>query len=268
MIDREKLYRFLLSLKNEDGSFCMHDGGEVDVRASYIAMVCASLTNMMTNELRANVGDFITQCQTYEGGVGSVPGAEAHGGYTFCGLAAMTLLDEADKLNLSSLAHWAVQRQMKVEGGFQGRTNKLVDGCYSFWQGAVFPLLDQVLVTPGMYGPNPDGDINEAWDEADGSWLCDQRALQMYILIAGQRPSGGLRDKPSQSPDYYHSCYVLSGLSITQHNAPYSLPPILNQGLPAEQERNNIIRPVHPVYNVPPHSVQAIKRKFEVPYAP
>lgn len=21
-----------------------------------------------------------------------------------------------------------------VEGGFQGRTNKLVDGCYSFWQ--------------------------------------------------------------------------------------------------------------------------------------
>ena len=23
---------------------------------------------------------------------------------------------------------------MKAEGGFQGRTNKLVDGCYSFWQ--------------------------------------------------------------------------------------------------------------------------------------
>ena len=22
-----------------------------------------------------------------------------------------------------------------------GRTNKLVDGCYSFWQGAVFPIL-------------------------------------------------------------------------------------------------------------------------------
>lgn len=24
--------------------------------------------------------------------------------------------------------------QGKVEGGFRGRTNKLVDGCYSFWQ--------------------------------------------------------------------------------------------------------------------------------------
>lgn len=29
--------------------------------------------------------------------------------------------------------NWVVFRQ-GVEGGFQGRTNKLVDGCYSFWQ--------------------------------------------------------------------------------------------------------------------------------------
>lgn len=25
-----------------------------------------------------------------------------------------------------------------------GRTNKLVDGCYSFWQGGLFPLLQRV----------------------------------------------------------------------------------------------------------------------------
>ena len=25
-----------------------------------------------------------------------------------------------------------------------GRTNKLVDGCYSFWQGGIFPLLQQL----------------------------------------------------------------------------------------------------------------------------
>lgn len=31
-----------------------------------------------------------------------------------------------------------------VEGGFMGRTNKLVDGCYSFWQGGLFPLLQRV----------------------------------------------------------------------------------------------------------------------------
>ena len=35
-------------------------------------------------------------------------------------------------------------RQGLIEGGFMGRTNKLVDGCYSFWQGALFPLLQRV----------------------------------------------------------------------------------------------------------------------------
>jgi protein farnesyltransferase subunit beta len=28
---------------------------------------------------------------------------------------------------------------------------------------------------------------------------------------------GGLRDKPSKMRDYYHSCYNLSGLSVSQH---------------------------------------------------
>lgn len=27
----------------------------------------------------------------------------------------------------------------------QGRTHKLVDSCYSFWVGAIFPLVEQVL---------------------------------------------------------------------------------------------------------------------------
>jgi protein farnesyltransferase subunit beta len=48
-------------------------------------------------------------------------------------------------LDLSRLLHWAVQRQGWVEGGFNGRTNKLVDGCYSFWQGGVFPILQQLM---------------------------------------------------------------------------------------------------------------------------
>jgi prenyltransferase beta subunit len=33
---------------------------------------------------------------------------------------------------------------MTFEGGFQGRTNKLVDGCYSFWVGALIPLIEAV----------------------------------------------------------------------------------------------------------------------------
>ena len=38
---------------------------------------------------------------------------------------------------------------MRQEGGFQGRTNKLVDGCYSFWQGGIFPLMHRLLEDEG-----------------------------------------------------------------------------------------------------------------------
>ena len=49
------------------------------------------------------------------------------------------------------MQRWASSRQMKFEGGFQGRTNKLVDGCYSFWQGALFPLLQFVFAKTGYF---------------------------------------------------------------------------------------------------------------------
>ena len=52
--------------------------------------------------------------QTYEGGLGGEPGNEAHGGYTFCGLAALALVGQATRLDLTryvmrggaSLAGW------------------------------------------------------------------------------------------------------------------------------------------------------------------
>jgi protein farnesyltransferase subunit beta len=48
--------------------------------------------------------------------------------------------------------------------------------------------------------------------------LFHRDALQLWILRCCQVPGrGGLRDKPGKSPDYYHSCYCLSGLSSAQH---------------------------------------------------
>ena len=41
---RKKLYSFLLRMKQPDGSFVMHEGGEVDVRFSKIYLVIYSST--------------------------------------------------------------------------------------------------------------------------------------------------------------------------------------------------------------------------------
>ncbi|KAH0929332.1 hypothetical protein HID58_015059, partial [Brassica napus] len=132
-INREQMACFLRRMKDTNGGFRMHNMGEIDVRACYTAISIASILNIVDDQLTRGLGDYILSCQTYEGGIGGEPGSEAHGGYTYCGLATMILINEVDRLNLDSLMNWVVHRQ-GVEMGFQGRTNKLVDGCYTFWQ--------------------------------------------------------------------------------------------------------------------------------------
>lgn len=92
---------------------------------------------MLTPELVNGVGDYIAKCQTYEGGFSAVIGTEAHAGYAYCGIASLAILNEIDKINLEQLENWACGCQLAFEGGFSGRTNKLVDSCYSHWQGAI-----------------------------------------------------------------------------------------------------------------------------------
>ena len=43
------------------------------------------------------------------------------------------------------------------------------------------------------------------------------RALQGWLLLCCQLPSGGMQDKPGKGRDHYHTCYCLSGLSVAQH---------------------------------------------------
>ncbi|XP_021597512.1 protein farnesyltransferase subunit beta isoform X7 [Manihot esculenta] len=91
-----------------------------------ILIAVPSILNILDDELIKGVGNCILSCQNYEGGIAGEPGSEAHGGFS-----EIYGFDHQDRV---------VFRQ-GVECGFQGRTNKLVDGCYSFWQGGVFALL-------------------------------------------------------------------------------------------------------------------------------
>ncbi|XP_031842772.1 farnesyl transferase beta subunit [Nomia melanderi] len=227
-IDRKALKRFLISLHGEDGSFSLHADGEVDIRGIYCALAVAKLTNVYTPEMFKGSEDWIAKCQTWEGGIGGCPGMEAHGGYTYCGLAALVLLGKTDFCHLKSLLRWIVNKQMRMEGGFQGRSNKVIDGCYSFWQGGVFALIHAILTKQKKV-------FNSNY------WLFNQEALQEYLLICCQHPDGGLLDKPGRYPDMYHTCYALSGLSIAQ-NSP--------QPLIIGPETTNLVEVTHPVYNL------------------
>ncbi|KAH8395525.1 hypothetical protein KR222_000501 [Zaprionus bogoriensis] len=242
-IDRDSLTKFLFSVRDADGSFRLHVDGEIDVRGAYCAISCAKLCNLpepVLKELFAGTGDWIASCQTYEGGFGGAPDLEAHGGYTFCGIAGLALLDEADKCDKKSLLQWTLRRQMSYEGGFQGRTNKLVDGCYSFWVGATIPITQATLVGA---------------DKGMEQTFFDVEALQEYILLCCQKSSGGLIDKPGKPQDLYHTCYTLSGVSIAQHSQSAQSPQVLGDLV-------NELLPTHPLFNIPPKSVAAALSYF------
>ncbi|XP_062151361.1 protein farnesyltransferase subunit beta [Alnus glutinosa] len=272
-INRENVYMFLRRMKDPSGPFRMHDAGEIDVRACYTAISVASVLNILDNELVQNVGDYILSCQTYEGGIAGEPGAEAHGGYTFCGFATMILINEVNRLDLAGLLDWVAFRQGR-ECGFQGRTNKLVDSCYSFWQGGVFALLqrfhsilDEQLALPhsgegdctndsqktGLNASCPVNlnsiGYNFIKQPAETASLFNSLALQQYILLCAQDIAGGMRDKPGKGRDYYHTCYSLSGLSGCQYSSAKDedSPP-----LPSEVmgPYSNLLERIHPIFNV------------------
>lgn len=123
-------------------------------------------------------------CQTYEGGFAASPSSisstfysaftsqapplapsqiafdpptplgEAHGGYTSCAVLASYLLRPFARtqppkriINERALLRWTAHMQAGAAdgGGFKGRSNKLVDGCYGWWVGGSVTCLEALL---------------------------------------------------------------------------------------------------------------------------
>ncbi|KOS19933.1 Protein farnesyltransferase subunit beta [Escovopsis weberi] len=294
VVDRRSMWKWLSMLKQPDGGFQMAIGGEEDVRGAYCAAVIISLLKLPLElwsdspacaaghtGLFSGLAEWIRLCQTYEGGVSAKPGVEAHGAYAFCALGCLSILDAPHRsvgqhLDLPRLLSWLSSRQYAPEGGLSGRTNKLVDGCYSHWVGGCWPLIEASLRGPEGPSAEAEAEAGPGGAEADDS-LFSRNGLIRYILCCCQDMSkrGGMRDKPSRYSDAYHSCYVLSGLSSAQHKwrlvAARAEPTMLlgdewdvTPFARGEQifDEGDRVAPTHPVYVIPPHKVTAIWRYF------
>lgn len=95
--------------------------------------------------------------------------------------------------SMTFLQRWLAMRQMRFEGGFQGRTNKLVDGCYSFWQAGVFPLVHSILTKQEDTALSMD------------SWMFDQSKWQewdirMWFSPPPPQTHNTLKKKKKQEP--------------------------------------------------------------------
>ncbi|KAI4721086.1 terpenoid cyclases/Protein prenyltransferase [Aureobasidium sp. EXF-10727] len=285
MIDRRAMWHWLGQVKNPSGGFNMAVNGEQDVRGAYCCMTIHTLLHLPLTlppasparkagleTFTSGLGAWISKCQTFEGGLGGAPDNEAHGAYAFCVLACLCLLDSPHKaiptyLDTKSLTHWLVSRQASPEGGFSGRTNKLVDACYSHWVGGCWSLLESALAIPPETS------------------LWHREALVRYTLTCSQAKKGGLRDKPSTRPDGYHTNYSLAGLSAAQYiytytqieqaqdqiTEPEALTAAFNWSFqrPTQQQmkawcfdKQDMVEPVHPVFVLPFDVVDEARAKF------
>ena len=212
LLDAAALRRFLQAVKLSPGTrgFRVHcEGGENDVRACYTALAAARVAGVLDAGLAEGVPEYCRSLQTYEGGTGGEEGNEAHGGYAFCGLAACMLACEArgtrvgDFLDLPRMLRWASRRQMCHEGGFQGRTGKLVDGCYSFWVGGLFPLLQahvrSVVREDCAWLPSPEAKVGAVMGNKGRDGMPGMGRAKLQELDASSEESEGEGGAPTES---------------------------------------------------------------------
>ncbi|KAH0788388.1 geranylgeranyl transferase type-1 subunit beta-like protein [Histomonas meleagridis] len=205
-----RVMEFVKSLQLPNGSFKGHHlGSEDDVRFVFCA---AFLTKVFGTEKEIDVEksiEYLLDCQTYEGGFAHQPGDEAHGGATYCAIAALDLWDALDRIrDKKMLAYWLSQRQ---DDGFNGRTHKLTDTCYSFWIGSPLKVL-------GWYDD-----------------IVDKERLIAFIMSNYKEDSGMFRPNLQSDPDIIHTHFSLLGLSMAGFPGMEEIDPALGfckKGLP------------------------------------
>lgn len=203
-VDKQAIAYGLKNTQLANGSFqvCV-EGSENDMRFLYcVASICYILDDFSTIDVDKAV-EYITNSLSYEGGFGQGPFLEAHGGSTFCAIASLHLFQRMDALTESEIElvkHWCHQRQ---QSGFQGRPNKPVDTCYSFWIGAALKILD-------------------SFDQTDKS------TNRLWLLSVQDYITGGFSKWTTTSPDPLHSYMGLAGLSLLEEPKIQPLFPPLN----------------------------------------
>jgi len=212
-VPRTSVLAGVRALQLPDGSFrAALGGGENDMRFLYCAAcVCTILNDWAGMDVELAVR-YVLASLSYEGGVGQGPGLEAHGGSTFCAVAALSLmgrLGDLGQARLDRLTAWCVHRQV-AGSGYMGRPNKPEDTCYSFWVGATLAILGRLDMT-------------------------DTRASRKFVLSTQDPVIGGMAKWIDTNVDPLHTYMGLSGLSLQGEEGVAMVDPCLNISLRAKR---------------------------------
>ncbi|CAG9865284.1 unnamed protein product [Phyllotreta striolata] len=190
-VNKQAILESLETLQLPDGSFKgAKEGVENDMRFVYCAAcICYILDDWSAINIERMI-EFILNSISYDGGIGQGPELESHCGSTFCAIASLALsnnLDRLTKAQFVALRRWLLFR---FDRGFNGRPNKPVDTCYSFWTGGALKILDSY------------------------DFIHDQFNAQFVLLT--QDRYGGFSKWVNIVPDPMHTCLGLAGLSLME----------------------------------------------------
>ncbi|PSN32157.1 Geranylgeranyl transferase type-1 subunit beta [Blattella germanica] len=176
-VNRAAIIEGVKVLQQEDGSFCSSlAGSESDMRFVYCAAcVCYILRD-------------------------------------WSGMDVDKALNFIKRSMLNGLKRWGLSRQIS---GFQGRPNKPVDTCYSFWLGAVLKIL-------GVFD------------------MVDFEENRNYILSTQDPIVGGLSKWIDTSPDPLHTYMGLCGLGLMEADGLSEVHPALSISQRAHQHLETI----------------------------
>lgn len=210
---RGHVARFIAGLQQPNGTFAGDRWGETDTRFLYGALNALSLLGRLpaqrpTDEpplidVRAAT-EYVKACQNFDGGFGVSPGDESHSGQVFVCLAALSITGELDEFlgeaGKDRLGAWLSERQ-QPSGGLNGRPEKLVDVCYSWW----------VMTSLAMIGRL--------------HWV-DKAKLTAFILECQDPEQGGLSDRPGDMVDVFHTNFGIAGLSLLGYPGVLEVDPV------------------------------------------
>ncbi|KGG52358.1 Rab geranylgeranyltransferase [Mitosporidium daphniae] len=184
--------------KASDGSWVGDCFGERDTRFTYAAFSILSLLGYDcvndTERLKLSVS-FVEKCRNndIDGGFGAVPNAESHSGQVFCCISSLSIAHRYFGISQPRddllLRQWLAFRQDVKTGGFNGRPQKLVDVCYSWWVISSLAQLNSL------------------------QWI-DKAACISFIMSCQDLDKGGFADRPEDAPDVYHTFFAICGLSL------------------------------------------------------
>ncbi|KAL0870613.1 hypothetical protein ABMA27_005573 [Loxostege sticticalis] len=203
-INRKALVEGVKALQTDEGNFSATlSGCESDMRFVYCAACISYILDDWSGFNIEKATEYIIKSINYDFGIAQCPELESHGGTTFCALATLALTKQLDKLSteqVEGLKRWLLFRQVD---GFNGRPNKSVDTCYSFWVGASLKILDILHMT--NYGNN-----------------------RKYVYETQDCVVGGFSKWPDTCTDPMHTYLGLAGLSLIGENGLLEIVPTLN----------------------------------------